>query len=672
MSASPGYVTAALDELQLRALVWSSPEGLRPLTGVADCLGSDPAAGASGLRPRSATPRPAAELRASIEELSPEARALLDHVIDAGGLAKASTTRTGIPPDQASTPAEELTSRRLLQSGGSAHPGMLVVPGEVGLVRRGGRTTLEPVDVAPEIAAEPRSPRLVVSAAVGAAGEFVRRTELLLQCWGESPASALRTSGLGVRELRAAAQRLGVEPKEAALLAEVASAAGLLGSRADAEGNPVWVPTDDFDAWCALPTAERWVVLARAWLASPRLPLLVGERGPDQKPWNALTPELAAAGMPEAKTMVLTELAALPDGSGPAAGTGLPSLVARLAWLRPRRPRTRVDLVTWAVEEAARLGLTGAGVLTDYGRALAREEDPVPLLAAVVPAPVDHVLIQADLTAVAPGPLEPELARRVQQLADLESHGAAGVYRFTPASIRRGLDIGWTGSEIKEFLAEVSRTPVPQPLDYLVDDAVRGFGRLRVGLATAYLVSEDEVALAELVNHPKASHLELRRIAADVVISTLPIDVLLPRMRELGFAPVLEGADGVLRVGAAEQLRARRPRESRSQARAAAQSAAQIEVALRSLREGEAEAQRRPASASTAGGAASALRDAIERRGRVEIGFTDRQGVIAERIVLPLRVEGGELRARDDAADADDPDAVRIYPLHRISRVTPL
>ncbi|WP_141012493.1 helicase-associated domain-containing protein [Nocardioides sambongensis] len=674
VSASPEYVAATLEELQQRALIWNSPEGLRPLTGVADCLGSDPAAGVSGLRPRSARPRPVEEIVAAVADLSAEATALLDHVIEAGGLARAGTTRVGLPPADARTPAEELTSRRLLQSGGSAHPDMLVVPGEVGLARRGGRTTMEPVDVAPTIAAEPRPARLVASAAVGAATEFVRRTEQLLQGWGEVPAAALRTSGLGVRELRSAAQRLGVDPKEAALLAEVASAAGLLGSRADADGNPVWVPTDEFDAWCGRETAERWTVLARAWVASPRLPLLVGERGPDQKPWNALTPELSAVGMPEAKAMVLAELADLPDGTGPAAGTGLPSLVARLGWRRPRRPRTRVDLVGWAVEEAAHLGLTGAGVLTDYGRALARGEDPTPLLAGVVPRPVDHVLVQADLTAVAPGPLEPDLARRLQQIADLESHGAGGVYRFTPGSIRRGLDAGWSGGEIKAFLAECSRTPVPQPLDYLVDDAVRGFGRLRVGLATAYLTSEDEVALAELVNHPRAAHLELRRIAATVVISTLPVDVLLPRMRELGFAPVVEGADGVVRVGASEQLRARRPREAgaRGSARAAAQAAAQVEVALRALREGEAEARRRPASASTAGGAASALRDAIERRGRVEIGFTDRQGVIAERVVAPLRVEGGELSARDVDASPDDPDAIRSYPLHRISRVTPL
>ncbi|MEQ6903510.1 hypothetical protein ABLM29_20510, partial [Nocardioides sp. YIM 152588] len=103
-----------------------------------------------------------------------------------------------------------------------------------------------------------------------------------------------------------------------------------------------------------------------------------------------------------------------------------------------------------------------------------------------------------------------------------------------------------------------------------------------------------------------------------------------------------------------------------------ARAAAQVAAAVRTLREGEEAARARPASASTPGGASSALRDAIERRGLVQIGFTDSQGVIVEREVVPLLVEGGRLTARDAGAGDDDPDAERSYPLHRISRVVPL
>ncbi|WP_435771917.1 hypothetical protein [Nocardioides sp. SYSU DS0651] len=95
--------------------------------------------------------------------------------------------------------------------------------------------------------------------------------------------------------------------------------------------------------------------------------------------------------------------------------------------------------------------------------------------------------------------------------------------------------------------------------------------------------------------------------------------------------------------------------------------------AVRSLREGDEAARSRPASASAPGGGVlSALRDAIERRGAVLIAFTDNQGVVTERTVEPMTVEGGRLTARDHEAAADDPDAERTYAVHRISRVEPV
>jgi len=668
VTADPAYVDATVARLRGLALAWDSPEGLRPLSGIADVLAAGPPGYVSGLRSRSSRPLDADEVRERLDALGPGARRLLDHVVDEGGQAKAGSTRIGIDPDAAETPAEELVARRLLVPAGSTQPGLLVVPGEVGLVVRGGRTTAAPVDRPPELATEPAMPRLVTNAALGSATDAVRRVELLLDRWGHQPAGALRSTGLPARELKAAAGHLGVGEAAASLLIEVAAAAGLLATRADAGGSSVWVPTDAYDEWRVGSLAQRWTALARAWLASPRLPSLVGERGPDGKAWNALTPELAASGMPEAKAMALAELADLPDGQALASGTGLPSLVGRVTWMRPRRPRTRPDLVAWALTEAAALGVSGGGALPSYARLLVAGGDPTPALDELLPPPVDHVLIQADLTAVAPGPLESALERRLQQLADLESHGSATVYRFTRDSLRGALDIGWSGAEIHAFLASASRTEVPQPLSYLVDDTVRSFGRLRVGFAAAFIRSEDEAALVELLRHPKSESLGLQRIAPTVVVASTPVDVLLPRLRELGLAPVIEGVDGVVRVGATEELRARTPRPHGSTRGAGdARRAAQVSVAVRALREGDAVATSRPASASSPASALSALREAIELGVVVRIAFTDNHGVITERDVRPASVEGGQL----SAYDADDPDVDRRYPIHRISRVSP-
>ena len=82
---------------------------------------------------------------------------------------------------------------------------------------------------------------------------------------------------------------------------------------------------------------------------------------------------------------------------------------------------------------------------------------------------------------------------------------------------------------------------MPQALTYLVDDVSRRFGTIRVGAAESFLRSDDEAALAELVHHPKAASLRLRRIAPTVVVSDVPLDVLLPRLRELGLRPGRRG-----------------------------------------------------------------------------------------------------------------------------------
>jgi len=728
--AAPEVVRAAVQRLLDLALAWESNQGLRALSGVADSL----TVGVSGLKPVSPAPpsgspgsstssgssgvdgvRSQEEVRGELAALSAPARALLEHVLESGGEATTGTARHTVLPADAETPAEELLARRLLVPRGGTS---VVLPGEVGIALRGGHTTLERVDDVPPLVTVERGRSLVDRAGAGAAFELVHRVELLLDHWGLEPPAALRAGGLGVRDLRATAILLHVDPATAAVVVETAYAAGLLSTSADADGNPAWVPTDLFDQWVARPVAERWSTLARAWLETPRVPSLVGRRDTAGKAWNALAPELSAVHTVEARRMALAVLAGLPDGTVLASGTGLPSLVARVAWLRPRRPRTRADLVGWAVDEAAVLGVVALGGLTSYAAALlgagvgvepggaggAGGPDAAAAertLAGLLPDPVDHVLLQADLTAVAPGPLESQLARRLQLVADVESRGGATVYRFTPGSVRRALDLGWSAAEVHEFVGSVSRTPVPQPLAYLVDDVARTFGTVRVGHAEAFLRSDDETALAELLHHPRAGTLGLRRLAPTVLISSVPLDVLLPRLRELGAAPVVEAADGTVHVARPDQLRARTPRdqrESRGRAVRAAHEVAQVAHVVTAVRAGDRATASRPAGAEagdaavvdggagasgagaaagtggaasgrrlTPSGAMAALREAAELRATVLIGYVDNQGRTTERLVDPIRVEGGSLTARDHRSDDD-----RSFAVHRITMVRPV
>lgn len=641
----------ALDRLGDLALVWPSRRGLRALTGVADLLTGGPAAGVSGLQPRTADPDPVAEVARRIGEVSERARSLLRTVVDAGGTGTTGRARRTVTPAEAETPAEELLARRLLVPRGS---GTVVAPGEVGLALRDGHTTTEPVDAVPGLATSERDPALVERAASGGAFEFVRRVELLGEQWGLRAPLALRKGGLGVRELRSVATDLGIDEPTAALTVEVAHAAGLLAPAADLDGNPAWTPTERYDEWTDESPAHRWLDLAAAWLASPRMPALVGRKDAAGKVWNALAPELSGLHMADTRRHALAQLAELPPGAVLAAGTGVPSLVARLEALRPRRPSARAEQAAWTVSEAAALGVTGLDGLPDYGRALVSGdwESAERELDALLPVPVDHVLIQADLTAVAPGPLRSDVARRMNQLAELESHGGAGVYRFSPASMRRALDLGWGAAEIHDFLAAVSRTPVPQPLGYLVDDTARRHGTLRAGHAAAYLRSDDESALSELLGHPRAAELGLRRLAPTVLVSSVPLDVLLPRLRELGATPVVEAEDGTARAAHVEARRARTPAERRvspraDQAIATARAEARVVSVVASIRAGDRESA--PASRGSADPASTlaTLRESAQAGERVLIGFVDARGTLREATVTPVTVDGGVLLARD-------------------------
>ena len=664
--ADPDRTARALQRLLDLALAWEAPGGIRALTGVADALRGTPGV-TSGLRPASPEPASPDDIAAHLGQLSPAAAALLRHVDAHGGEGASGRARRTVTVADAASPAEELISRRLLVP---REGDTLVLPGEVGLALRGGRTTQEPVDDVPEVATARRDAALVARTAAAAAFDLVRRVELLLDQWGVAPPGVLRAGGLGVRDLRAVARELQAAESEAALVVEVAAAAGLIAEGTDADGSAVWLPTDEFDAWSGRTTAERWVALVGSWLTSSRMPSLVGSRDASGRAWNALSPELASGLAEDARRLTLDVLADLPDGEVLATGTGTASVVQRIGWLRPRRPAVFTDLVAATVAEAAVLGVSGAGGLPASGRAVARGdlESARSAVEADLPRPVDHVLLQADLTAVAPGPLETEVARRLHLLADVESRGGATVYRFSSGSLRRAFDAGWSAAEVRDFLGSTSPTPVPQPLEFLVDDVARTFGTVRVGHAEAFLRADDEAALAALVHDPAARSLGLRLLAPTVAIATSPLDVLLPRLREIGAAPVVEAADGTVRVSRPDLRRARSRRGRRPAGAVAARQAAQVQAVATAIRSGDRAASSRPASAvtTTPSGALAALREAIESGATVVIGYVDNHGATGERVVDPRRLDGGRLSAYDHRSED-----LREFAVHRITGVRP-
>ncbi|WP_215456322.1 helicase C-terminal domain-containing protein [Streptomyces sp. ATCC 21386] len=386
----------------------------------------------------------------------------------------------------------------------------------------------------------------------------------------------------------------------------------------------------------------------------------------------------------------------------------------------------RARIARWTLSEAESLGVTGRGALSSHGRALlglppgtpataelpetpgdrlpahhvplperpsapAPSPDPVAeqaaaasraarLLAPLLPEPLDHVLLQADLTAVAPGPLKRPLADVLGVLADVESKGGATVYRFTPGSVRRALDAGRSASDLHDFLTAHSRTPVPQPLAYLIDDVARRHGHLRIGAASAYVRCDDDAMLSEILADKRSQGLGLRRLAPTVLAAQADPASLLDGLRAMGYAPAAESAEGDVLITRAHAHRTP-PRTAPEPVPDGppAPDDTLLGAAIRAIRAGDLAStapRRTPSGPATPPGTLprtgsaetlATMQAAVLTGEALWIGYVNAEGSASQRVIAPVRVEGGFVTAYDHTADE-----VRTFPLHRITGVAEL
>lgn len=704
LGVTANIANSAIDRLWAKALIWGGKRSPRLVRAAYDALGPFPAglgpparqalmahsphrlariAADLGL-PTAGDPAADAEAIATVlteqldillGELGEEPRRALSALAAGLPTGKVDDARRDVDRTSARTPVEHLLVLGLLVPVDDV---TVVLPREVGLHLRGGLVHPVVSTEPPEPAITQQSDQSTVDRTAGAgAFETVRRTEALLDVWENEPPTVLRTGGLGVRDLRRLPQLLHLDEAGSALVADLAYAAGLVAPSSDFD--EVWLPTPASDAWRRLEPAQQWTALATTWLTTSRTTGLVGTRDERDRPVPPLGRDLDRPLAPEIRRIVLDVLARLPAGATPERD----GVLQAVRWMRPRRGgRLRDDLVGWTLAEAEILGITGHGGLAAYVRPLLDRRTPEPstkaaaeALAAVLPQPLDHVLIQADLTAVAPGPLRSDLASELALLSDVESRGGATVHRFTAESVRRALDGGRTAADLHGFLAGVSRTPVPQPLTYLVDDVARQHGALRVGAASSFVRCDDQAVLAQILADPLSGALGLRRLAPTVLASELDAGALLERLRSMGFLPSAEAADGSVLIARAHARRApARPAPEPLLAERPPPSDSLLAAAVRALRAGDRSVAGRPQAAAPGrlGRSVSAqtladLRRALDDGATVWIGYVDHHGATSERVVDPVRLEGGWLAAYDHRSGE-----VRSFAVHRISAVAPV
>ncbi|MEC5180919.1 helicase-associated domain-containing protein [Arthrobacter sp. CG_A4] len=590
-------------------------------------------------------------------------------------------------------PVDWLLARGLLVPLDAAH---VELPHSVGISLRDGYI-VENFALAPPV---PRlgytSAALRRNAALGAIAETLRLVGELLFVVRDQPLVTLRSGGVGVREMKRLGDALRIELHEAGVLAELCALSGLLRLDVDSSG---WVQPPQLE-WLTLPRQEQWLWLVNAWLASERAPSLVGQpvngvssgpaahRGTAGTTINALSAEAQRPDAPVVRKRILEILheltleASAADGRAPVLDAA--AVLERADWTQPRMARRFSSLVRGVLSEAEMLGLIGSGALSQIGAAIAagRPDDALVILGEHLPAALNHVLLQADLTAVAPGYLAPELSEKLLTMADAEGQGPATIYRFSVSSVRRALDAGHDAQTLLEFLRLHSATAIPQPLSYLVEDTAARHARLRVGAAASFIQSDDETAVLELLNTSAAAGLGLIRLAPTVLISHAAPRETAQLLRSLGLSPAVEESEsGLVRLrrGAALPGGTRPVYSAPRTAPPEADVDDQLAV-LRSDRTSGGPADGGAAHGGAAHGGAAhgrpaaapgseeatqlgleTLQKAIRLKQRVVMNVVDSLGNAVRETVVPVAVTGGRVRVFDP-----DKETERVLSIHRI------
>ena len=642
----------ALEHLVKIGLVYPSDDGMRLPTQLRDVIGTEPA----GLGPASMAKLKLSEL----DDAPADAKKVLERLVwgpprgSVGDIKNPGPGVNWLLEKKFLVPLDQRT---------------VILPREVAIALRGGKIHKERFIKQPSLSGAKRIEQQVNLAAIANISTVLRWVEELLNFWADEPADALRAGGLGVRDLKIISTHLGVDESCTAFVAELAYLASLISIDADDR----ILPSNKFDIWLMQTPADRWQMLASQWLITSRVSGLVGRV--EAKNVAALGPELDRVNAARVRALTL-ELLRENQGIAPEWN----SFKEVLSWRAPVRRNSSLqdELAEWTLREAEWLGITGQGALSKFGSQFLNGDD-LSSINEDLPKTVDHILIQSDNTAIAPGPLEHEISQALAMMAEIESRGGATVYRFTESTIRRALDHGKTGDEIKTFLVKTSKTPMPQPLEYLIADVAKKHGKLRVGNTSSFIRCEDTALISQIMNDKKLEILALRRISPEVVICDMDATDAMRVLRECGYLPAGESANGMILTGPKSNRALTKPRPPRVIGEVEIPDSESLKTAIRALRTGEKSTYRQTRlrqvasealgqlPRTTANETMEILNQFIIDEKTLSIGYADNNGGVTHRIIDPIRISAGALIARDHATGE-----VQSFRIPRITGVAPL
>lgn len=629
LGSDSAAVAAIADRLFARALLWGSRDDIRVPSGAREAIGRYPC----GLDP---TPRRHIAAVARVADRPQSLREELGNTPDdvSAAVQRAAWGPADLRPARDTTEAEAL---RWLDERGLLirdDLGNLLLPREVALAIRGGLLIEDPEIDAPDSESSWPADSSRIAADFGhAADQLLRRLDRLMTHTLDRPLSRQGNGAIRARDWDAAVAATGMEPTDLALLLGVGWELVWL----DDDGSGRLQPTVEYATAADGPREDRWAAVVSAWLRLGSTPAVEAE---------SVLRARTDPDLPELRRQVLLACATV----------ALPQVAEWLRWYRPRRPVTP-ELMAAILAEARDLGLLSpsgpAPVVPLIGSGPASETALADALRPLLPALSEHLILQADLTATALGPLPRDLELRLSRVAEWESGGAAAVFRFTPDSVKSGLAKGEDADDLHSWLAQHSRTPVPQALTVLIDDSARTQARMSV-VAVAAVLRCDDTTAAAIGSDPELTDVGLHLLAPGLYGSRVPAADLVRRLRERGHQ--VDAPDG-----ATAPLPGRR-----SQPQTQHEHAATPERIVRSLRRVEERAhpeQHPPEHLAPVAPhqVRDRLRAASQGHLRLWLRFSDDSGSPITHLVEPLSLSDGEICAFDLTSNE-----IQMIPVSRI------
>jgi hypothetical protein len=303
---------------------------------------------------------------------------------------------------------------------------------------------------------------------------------------------------------------------------------------------------------------------------------------------------------------------------------------------------------------AEMIGLTSNGMAQPWMIAAleGKIDSAAKAIAKHMPSLQARVILQTDLSIVAPGPLEVSAEERLREFAQAEAIGLASHFRLTPLSVSFALERGHSIDEIRASLLELSGNPLPQPVEYLLNDVLRRFGRIKVVAdeagGGAYIRVSDTTLAIELAKDLRHRIISLRQIDATTLYSKYTADVVYFTLRDYGHLAVRANQDDS--VISPERI------NSQSEKTATVDPVTALVAKLRSAEttsaDGENEMMLRQ------------LQLAIKNKSAILVTYVGKDGTEHRFLLEPVAISNGRLRSRDKKADIE-----RTLPLSNIVKL---